>query len=253
VDVAPGPFEPVPAADFLFSLVSPCAAFVFVAGETRGVVDLGLPVSHYLIERLFGGDGESQAPDRPLTPLEQVTVRGTAERIVQLLRETWKAPGIRPEVIGFESDPAALPLRNGEEVVIVSTFAIKAPGFEGRFTVALPLAALEPLFGESPARAVAPVMPSSATGQELQRVHLALTARLPLFRLSAREAGSLAIGQTLATGHGADTPVEVLVNGRVRFRGAMGQRRGRLGLRITEVVAGSRDARPPRDTEGRAL
>src|SRR5258705_6038358 len=68
-------------ADYVASLASPCAAFVVETndrGAAQGIVEMTTPFSYHLVDRLFGGSGESIELPRALTVLEQTVVRGVA-------------------------------------------------------------------------------------------------------------------------------------------------------------------------------
>ncbi len=79
VDVVLSSVEQATFAEFIFSLATPCAAYVYELGDKVGgqaALDLGTDFSYYLLDRLFGGPGESQDIKRPLTLLERTVVRG---------------------------------------------------------------------------------------------------------------------------------------------------------------------------------
>lgn len=254
VDVTAGEAETATAGDLLNALPTPCACVSFPVGHSHGVADLGLRFSLYLVERLFGGEGQEQWLDRPLTALERSALQGVAEKVPALLREAFRLPAIASQPLAVESDPSALPLRARDEALIVVRLALRAQALDTAWTVALPLVELEPLFdAAATADAPQPPPPSPENVRELQQAHVTVVARLPLFRMRARDLAELSTGQTVSSGHAVDTLAEVLVNGRVRFRGTVGQVRGRLGLRITESMVAPMPARPERDHEGRAL
>lgn len=253
VDVVPGESETATLADLINALPSPCACVPFGAGETHAVVDLSLPFCLFFVERLFGGAGEGQWLERALTSLEQTAIVGVAERVPALVAEALRLPVLGGKAGALESDPASLSLGGRDQALLVVRLQIRAPGLDCQWTFGLPLAQLEPMFAAAREEAAAPVPQSPENARELQQVHVTVVARLPLFRLRARDLVELSAGQTLPTGHASDMAAEVLVNGCVRFRASVGQIRGQIGLRITETVATPLPARPARDREGRAL
>lgn len=253
VDVTAGEPETATAGDLVNALPSPCVCFPFAVGHSHGIADLGLPFSLYLVERLFGGEGQAQWLERALTTLEQNALAGVAEKLPGLLRDAFRLPAIGTALGACESDPSSLPLRARDQAMLVLRLEVKASGLESAWMLALPLAELEPLFAAaSEADAARPQPANLDNARELEQAHVTVVARLPPFRMKAGELARLAPGQTVATGQAEDTLAEVLVNGRIRYRGTVGQVRGRLGLRITEAVATPRAARPERDREGRA-
>lgn len=253
VDVLPGECETATAAEFLASLPAPCAAVAFGTAPSVAVAELGVAFGLYVVERLFGGAGEGQWLERPLTALEQNAIAGLVEKLPALFAEAVRLPGFAGRAGAIESEATSLSLGEPEAAVVVMRLELRASGLETTWSLGVPLAALEPLF-ESPDEA--PASPAAVLPEnlrELQQAHVQLLARLPLFRMKARDLAALTEGQTVPTGHRTETVAEVLVNGRVRFRAAVGQMQGQRGLRITEVVATPLPARPARDREGRAL
>lgn len=252
-EVLPESLETVRAGDFVNALPVPCAAYPLPMADSMAVLDLGLPFTLALVDRAFGGNGDAPWFDRALTPLEQKVVLGVASQIPGLLRETFRLPATLGAVGAVEADPASLPLRSRDEVFVALRLVLRAPGLDTTWTLGLPLDALEPMF--TPVEAVSAPAPVAnlENARELQQAHVTIVARLPFFRVRAGDLAELHAGQTLSTGHAAGIPAEVLVNGQVRFRGTVGQMRGRLGLQITEALATPTPARPARDREGRAL
>jgi len=252
VEVVPAAAEVVRAGDLTNALSSPSAAWSFPVGGAIGIADLSLPFALHYIERTFGGTGEPQMFERPLTPLEQNALAAVVGTVPALLAQAFRLPAIGPQHGAYESDPASLPLPARDQAMLVLRFDVRSAGLECTWTFGLPLAELESLF-VTPDDALSAPQASAENARGLQQAHVAMVARLPLFRVSARELSGLAPGDSLPCGHPVETQAEVLVNGRIRFRGVVGQVRGRLGLRITETVATPTSARPARDREGRAL
>ncbi len=252
VDVVAGEPETATLGDFVNALPSPCACVPFGAEDNRAVVELSLPFCLFFVERLFGGAGEGQWLERALTPLEQSAIVGVAERVPALVADALRLPALAGKAGALESDPSSLTLGSRDQALLVVRLQIRAPGLECQWTLGLPLAQLEPLFAAAREDAATPAPQSADNARELHQAHVTVVARLPLFRLRARDLVELSAGQTLATGHTADIAAEVLVNGCVRFRATVGQLRGQIGLRITETVATPLPARPARDREGRA-
>jgi flagellar motor switch protein FliM len=265
VDALVTGIEQVVYWEFVLSLSTPCACFPFQVGERpdrRGVIDLGSATSFYLLERLFGGPGDEELPKRALTPLEETVVRGIAERAAQILRHNWEEQlQIDPELKGFESDPELLQIADRDENVLVTIVEIRSGEFRSFVTVCIPISILEPFLRSNVADA-SPIRfrteGNAKANRErvesgLQHAHLTLTARLPIFLLRARSVTQLRVGQTIDTAHPIDTPVELHLNGRARFRGSIGQVRRRFGLQISESGTAPTSDRPGRAKEGRVL
>lgn len=238
--------EQVSFAEFTHSLATPCAAYLFRiqdSGGMKGVVDIGHDFAYFLVDRLFGGGGEPSTFARALTPLERMAVRIVAERTLVLLMEIWQDHIVLDlEISGFESIPEILRAENRDDPMLVAHVNTMALGTKSDMSICLPLSILEKFFTTSGQRQSA-----SVTGSERERsrnrklaesslraAELAISARMPDFRLSMRELASLKEGSVVGTGIPCDTELELLVSGRPRFRGAP----GRVGRRLAVKVLG---------------
>ena len=245
-DVVVSSVEQATFAEFTFSLANPCAAFVFDLGEGdhgSGVIDLGTDLAYYLVDRLFGGPGESTDIQRPTTPLERLVVKGVTEKMLTLLSETWADYlSIQPKEILFESTPEAMQAVNRDDNVLVTNLEVRAGGFFGWVSLCIPLLALEDFLQEKSTRAIYAVKQqtdhheSQANEAVLRAATLPLAVRLPPFTLRAREVSALGPGSTIHTSHPLNDPVEGLVSGQRRFLGSVGQVRRHIGLQITYLT-----------------
>ena len=265
VDVVLSSVEQATFAEFIFSLASPCAAYVHDLGDKvggKGVLDMGTDLSYYLIDRLFGGPGENQDMKRPLTILERTVVGGAADRIWGLVQEAWADHlAFTPGYSGFESSPDALQIANREDNVLVANIEVRAGSFAGLITMCVPLLSLESFLQEKPTRHFHNIKSTPAERDATRRTielslrgsQLELKARFPLFQLKARDVGRLEVGQVIHTGHPYDVPVEVYVRGQRRFVGTLGQSRRYVGLRITHQLHHQRPEGTPRSSRGRLV
>lgn len=265
VDVALSSVEQATFAEFIFSLATPCAAYVYELGDKVGgqaALDLGTDFSYYLLDRLFGGPGDAQDIKRPLTLLERTVVRGMADKIWGLVEEAWAEHlHFIPAYVAFESSPDALQIANREDNVLVSNIEVRAGSFSGLITMCVPLLSLESFLQEKPTRHFHSVKASAAEREAGRRAieealrasRLDLRARFPLFNLKARDVGRLEVGQVIHTGHSSDVPVELHVRGQRRFLGTLGQSRRFVGLRISNALQTQRPEGTPKIARGRLV
>ncbi len=247
LDVVVGSIEQAMFSEYILSLGTPCSSFVFDLGDrlgSQGAIDLSTDFAFYLLDRLFGGAGEPQTIQRPLTLLEQAVARNVTERTLGLLRDAWQeSVTLAPRVASFESNPEMLQITSREDNVLVTNLEIRSATFNGFIALCLPMSALESFLQEKGAgRAHAQhsdveVAANRAVAEaSLQHAHVDLAARFPTMWLTARQLSELVPGNVLHTGCAADESVEIYVNERLRYLGAMGQVRRQLGLRVTDRI-----------------
>jgi flagellar motor switch protein FliM len=233
--------------EFTLSLPTPCASFTFEiknTGGQGGVIDFGHEFAYFLVDRLFGGGTQVATPQRALTPLERMSVRSIADRVLAFLAEAWEEyVDLEGTLAGFESIPDMLRIANREDPVLVATFEVQVAGQSSLLICCLPFAVLEKFFAGGTERR------STILGSEDERAEnarlaeralrgtrVAVAARLPQFRLSLRELLSLQTGSLLATGIPRTAEISVIVGQQPRFQAAPGRVGPSLAVRLTEDV-----------------
>lgn len=241
--------EQLSFGEFLLSLTTPCASYVFDiadSGGAQGVIDFGTEFSFFLIDRLLGGTGAPGVMDRALTPLERLIVRLVAEQTAAQLSEVWQDHvKLDLKLSRFESIPDMLQIANREDPVLVANVEVMAGGIRSQLLMCLPFSVLETFFTTSgPQRIQRAQLSSDELAADrknaewlLRMTRVEVSARLPRFRLSMRHLMALRPGSVVATGLAPDSPVELIIEGRLRFRGRTGKIGRKLAVRIEEELA----------------
>jgi flagellar motor switch protein FliM len=244
--------------EFTLSLPTPCASFIADVEESGGqqaVIDFGGDFAFYLVDRLFGGGTEPSVVTRPLTPIERMAVRTTAERMLQLLSEAWSDyVDLKFELTGFESIPEILRAANPEDPVLVANIEVSAGNMRSLLLISLPFAVLDKFFAGSNERRVT-VLGSNSEIQEtrgltessVRNTRVSVSARLPEFRLSMQQLLDLKPGSILATGLPRTAMLDVLVGTQRRFQATPGRLGSTLAVRLLDR-AGPAPERAPSTT-----
>jgi flagellar motor switch protein FliM len=249
--------EPSSFDEFTLSLPNPCASFLMDIADSGGqqaVLDVGSEFAFFLVDRLFGGGGQPSTPDRSLTLIERMAVRGVAERVSTLLAEVWQdhVP-LDLTLSGFETIPEILQAANREDPVLVANVEVRAGGTSSMLLICLPFAALDKFFGGSLERRVNNVAGSARereaslalTESSVRASRVAISARLPEFLLSLRDIAALAPGAVIPTGIARDAPLTVRVNGQPRFAAAAGRVGQKLALQLTRPIDADAESGDP--------
>jgi flagellar motor switch protein FliM len=240
--------ESLSFGEFVFSLSTPCASYLFDiadSGGQQGVIDIGQEFAFYLVDRLFGGGaGTHTTMDRSLTPIERLAVRGVAERITTLLQEAW-ADHVQMELQlgGFESVPDILQPVNREDPVLVANLEVRTGGMSSLILLCVPFAVLDKFFAGTTRRRVNAIAGTERereasrelTETSLRAAHVQVAARLPEFHLPLRAISSLQVGGILSTGIPRDAQIQVLVGDQARFTATAGRVGQKLAVRVAEL------------------
>lgn len=246
VTAALGRVEEMTVADAMATLATPCVAYPFDPGDgsgAYGMLDLGAPLASYAVDRLLGGLGTAVDGTRAVTEMEQRIVRSLVERILATVGDGLKDLGrMKPTIVSCLTSPEGLTEAVAGNGMVLSAFDVKADKPIGTMTLCLPVSMLAGGFQERRASNARPVRsvgrPESRAHLEaaIRRARVPLMVQFPAIILPARAVAMLTPGQTIQTSLPLDVPVEVRVNGRLRFLGAPGQLHGTVGVRVIRTV-----------------
>lgn len=222
-------------------LATPCVAFVVPlpgdAGDGLVLVEPALALS--LVDRLMGGQGEPGERPATLTALEQAVLGQLVQAFLAGLRNGYRevAPFV-PGPVRFEEIAERIEVVDRHDRVYLLALDLQAGAHAGALSVILPAALLAEFVqagatgtaGDSaePARAL--------VDAHVRAAQVPVVVRLPGFKISARDGANLAPGQVLETNHSFHGNVELHVNGRRLFVGALGRQQGHVGLRVLAPV-----------------
>jgi flagellar motor switch protein FliM len=236
-------------SEFLMSLPDPTAfyAVALTPTDTLAALELNPSIAFTMIDRMLGGSGQSPAPDRALTEIEQNVLDSVVNLVLHHLTETWRT------VIDFEfrihareTRPQMLQVTSANEIVILLGFDVRIGESRGMLSICIPAAAIESM--EDKVAQGWHRQPRAATDLEqlhlrtnLGRVPLPVTALLET-RVLARDLVELEPGDILSLGRPATQPVDVHVGQVRRFGGRLGVDSSGAVLRIEPLIKDSAHA-----------
>jgi flagellar motor switch protein FliM len=236
--------------EFAATLGSPCCAYLIDikdCGGQQGVVDFGLDLSYFLIDRLFGGHGDPTILDRALSPIERMALRVVAERVVQLLQECWhdRVP-LEMDLSGFESVPEILQAGGRQNSALHIEIGVAFSGKTSTISISLPQIALEAFFAvtgdsrQTSGTSIGSAMELSANRElaeaQVRATHVTVRALLPEFRVQMRDLSGLRVGMVLQTGIDVNAPIQAVVGSTPRFRCIAGRVGNKLAVRVQDFT-----------------
>ncbi len=233
--------------EFTLSLPSPCASYVYdsAGGGPQVVVDFGRELSFYLVDRLLGSSGQPSLPDRALTVLERMVVRIAADHVAIQLNEIWKEHiTLGLTLDRFETVPEILRTANREDQMLVANIGVRAKHLEGTLLLCIPFATVERFFLTSgsqrmhSARATARDREADRVASEfaLRAMQVEAIVRTPAVAVRFSDLNALQPNATLLTGLPSEPPLEITIEGALRFRASAGRSGRALAVRIWETV-----------------
>lgn len=237
-------------SEFLLALPDPTAFYAISMSkfDALAALELNPGVAFAMIDRILGGSGESGAPQRALTEIEQNVVDAVVKLLLEHLTETWKSvTDIRFQIHARETRPQMLPVVSWNEIVILMTFDLKVGEARGLLNICVPASLIEASgtnFAQSWQQAR-----RERTGAEEQwltdslgHAPMMVTADVET-SLRTRELLALRPGQVLSLGVPIETGVNIRVGNIIKFKGHLAARAGRAAVQVSQIGATPAGAR----------
>jgi flagellar motor switch protein FliM len=225
-------------SEFLMSLSDPTAFYALAIPpfDELGALEINPAIAFAMVDRMLGGTGQSAAPERALTEIEQNVVDSLVKILLEALAETWRplvslAFGIR----GRETRPQMLQVAAPNEIVIMIVFDVRIGEVRGMMNLCIPASVAETMGGVQawqPHHRAPTGTERAWLQQNLGSVEVDVSAVLESKVLTA-DLLALSAGDVISLGVPSDRPIDVRVGGTLKFKGRLGiGGRGRLGVRI---------------------
>jgi flagellar motor switch protein FliM len=231
-------------SEFLMSLPDPTAFYSIAMPPLDGVgaLEVNPSIAFAMVDRMLGGTGDSPAPNRALTEIEQNVMDSVVKLLLEHLTETWRAiTDVRFRIQGRETRPQMLQVTGPNEGVILLAFDIAVSDARGMLSISIPAAAIETMeekVAEGWNRTRRQASPSETAWLQanLGRVPLPVKTQLET-RMTAREVLALRPGDIFAMPQSATAPVDVHVGGIQRFSGRLTrEHHGKAAVTIEQSI-----------------
>jgi flagellar motor switch protein FliM len=231
-------------SEFLMALPDP-TAFYGVAMppyDAMAAAELNPALAFAMIDRMLGGTGETSAPQRALTEIEQNVIDAVVKLLLEHLSETWRAvTDVRFQIHARDTRPQMLQVASLNEVVIHLAFNLKVGETHGLLNICIPASLIEASgagFAHSwqQAKRESTARERRWLAENLGRVRLPVTADVQTL-LRTSELIALAPGHVLSLGIPVGPDVSVRVGGLVKFKGRLATTEGRAAVLINRSCA----------------
>jgi flagellar motor switch protein FliM len=234
--------EQLSYVDYVESLANPSFIVLASIDPLPGTAILQLPhrTAMLCVDRLLGGPGADQQPERLLTAIENQLLRSLAQRVVHEMRYAFDGiTSLVPQVMGMESNPQFMQAAAPSDIFVVASFRVSVGEQEDAATLAMPFAGLYPVLeaaaGPKRGERHGDAAHSAAALHALLRdVPVDVSVEFKPVALTSEQILSLAVGDVLALRHATNLPLQV-TSGGVTFAYAVpGSTGKRVACRVVE-------------------
>jgi flagellar motor switch protein FliM len=207
-----------------------------------GVLEFTPLVAMTAIDHLLGGPGGPDQPERPLTEIESVLLRGIVHRMLGELRYAfYSVSPIQPEVVQVEYNPQFAQATAPSDMVVVATFELRVGAAEAVATLSLPYNSLVPVLDAAAGHGITSErerivreQAALAVRQRLDNVPLDVSVRFQPARLTPRQILGLSVGDVIPLPHPSHEPLAVMVAERTLAQAVPGTRGKRLACLVVD-------------------
>lgn len=236
--------EQLAFAEFAQTLPSPTSmvALGLKPYDGNALLEIGPALVFPIVEMLLGGTGQSQAkPERGVTEIEQTILDGVLRVILNDLRAAW-APVAEVDfsVESHETEPQLLQILAPNEAVVAISMEIRIGEIAGVMNLGIPSIVVKMLRQKFDQQWS--LRKSQTTEQEHERVlRLLQPARLRLEALlrgphmTVRDVLAIQEGDVIAFDFPLERPLDLIVNGVLKYQGAIVQSGRKRAFRVTQT------------------
>ena len=216
----------------------------------RALATMDMKLAFSLLDRMLGGPGKPLAKVRPLTTIEQSLLDNVIKRMLDQVAAGWaELVSFNPVVEAREMDPQFVQVIPSSEMVLVSTFAISAPGDlePGEVCFCIPFISLDGVMSRLSNQFRFASMhrdQTSAQATHLKRVvtdsTLPLTTILGTTSLTLDEIMALNVGDVLVLDQRTTSQAKGFITDQLRLLGKPGKLGRKAAFRIEQVLPDGR-------------
>ncbi|MDR2792500.1 MAG: flagellar motor switch protein FliM [Treponema sp.] len=234
--------------EFIRSIPTPTTLAIINMDPLKGnaILEMDPGITFSIIDRLFGGSGESVKTQHELTDIEQSVMEGIIVRILGNMREAWaQVIDLRPRLGQIDTNPQFAQIVPPTEMVVLVTLETKVGEVEGMMNFCIPYLTIEPIIGKlsaqfwySNVRQGSNTENLSILKDKLVSVDVNVVAEIGTIQVPVRDVLSLHAGDVVRLYNvKVGDPLAVTIGGRQKFLCHPGVVGKKMAVQITKKMA----------------
>jgi len=233
--------------EFIRSIPSPTAMAVINMDPLKGsaVFEIDPAITFTIIDRLFGGSGESTKISRELSDIETSVMENIIVRILSNLREAWaNVIDLRPRLGDIETNPQFAQIVPPNDMVVLVTIETKVGVVEGMMNFCIPYITIEPIISKLSAQYWYSSIRKGATNENLNiikerldTIDITVKAELGTVEVSMDDLLSLKVGDLVMLPNSKiNSPMKIKIGDRAKFTCQPGEVGNRMAVQVVEKL-----------------
>jgi len=237
---------PLKFSEFMNSLPLPSCLNILRLDPLRGaaVMVVESKLLYALVDSFFGGNDVpyTKIEGKDFTQIEIKIARRLVMTAIEDLEKAWEP--VYPLKIGYsrtEINPQFVAIVPPSDVVIATTFDVELEKVSGTIKIVIPYATVEPIksklsVGFQSEQLEVDLIWINRIKEKIMQTDANLLVRLGAADIKVRDLLELEPGDIIQLNSDATMPLEVLVEGKPKFRGVPGLSKGNRAIKITDIL-----------------
>jgi len=232
--------------EFSRSIPSPTTLGIINMDPLKGnaILEVDPTLTFAMIDRLFGGKGETLKNNRELTDIERSVIESIIVRILSNLRESWaNVIDLRPRLGNIEVNPQFAQLVPPTDMVVLITFDTKIGEIEGMMNFCIPYVTIEPIMPKLSAQywysGIKKVMTKESLDlvkDTLNKVYLDISVIVGTTTLTLRDIRNLKVGDLIKLDQGVKENMLMKIENREKFYCRPGKSGKKVAVQIVDTI-----------------
>lgn len=245
VDVAS--VEQLTYQEFVQSVANPSFISVLGVPPLKGniILEFDTAIAFAYIDRVFGGDGNTQMKTRVLTEIEDAVMRRFVTAAMNHFKDAWSnVTPMNPFLETTESNPQFMQIVTPSEMVVIITLQVRIGDTEGIMNICIPYLVLEPIMSKLTTTfwVASSISKSDSENQvaviraKLERTKVPFVVEVGEVQISIKEFLMLGFGDVLQLGTKVKDDLPCRVGSNAKFYCRPGTFGKKMAVQITRVV-----------------
>ncbi len=236
-------------SEFILSVNTPGCLYIFDIDGTEGsgILEISPNLALNLVERMLGGNAETQQKPRSITPIEQAVLRNLMEHLFSDMSSAWDViGGMKFKLNRMESEADFVQIAPSSEIVIVLSFDVHIGQNSYSMTLCYPTFSLEDKLNKLNVQTMA----SSSIGsnkaknanaadnirKQMEKTFLPVSVELGQSTITVADLLKLEIGDMLMSTRRINEDIEISISGQKKLTGKIGNVEGKKAVKVTGKI-----------------
>lgn len=238
--------EQITYDEFIRSITNPTILAIFSMPPLEGnsILEINPNLGFAVLDRMFGGPGQSIEKVRGLTEIEETVMDRVCDKMLYYLEEPWAiiAP-LKPMLDRIDSNPQFTQIVSPSEMVVIVSLETRLGGVMGMINMCIPFLVLEPIVNKlnvhyyysSTVRQHDPSH-TRAIKSRIREAIIPIRVQLGRSVITVADLLELNVGDVIPLERKIDEDLEVIIGNKTKYLAKPGTYSNRAAVQITRVV-----------------